>query len=339
MTRLRLGACLSLTGRYGRFGRQAANGLQVWRRLVGEDVELEIEDDGSDPGLFATRLWRVASRSDLLLGPYSTQLMREAAGAMAEVDGVLWNHGGSADDVQALWPGRVVSVLAPTSRYAVPFVRTRAAEREQAPLLVVRGRGTFGRQVAAGAVAAARGEGLEAVEVRAGDGFSFEDVPDVWDLFSAGRFEDDVAIVKAAQSAPRPPRVIGSVAAGVQDFASEVGDADGVYGIAQWFPGRGDAPELGPAESAFLAAYPDVAGASPDYPAVQAAAGAVLATRCAELAGSLDRTALWEAAAGLDTSTLFGGFKIDPATGAQVKHTPVLVRWRDGAPATAGDAA
>jgi branched-chain amino acid transport system substrate-binding protein len=331
MTRLRLGACLSLTGRYGRFGRQAANGLRVWQRLVGGDVELEIEDDGSDPALFAARFARVASRSDLLLGPYSTQLMREAAGAMEEIDGVLWNQGGSGDDVQALCPGRVVSVLAPTSRYAVSFVHTRADEQERVPLWVVRGRGKFGRQVASGAVQAAEGEGLQAVALRADDGFSFEDAPDVWDLFSVGRFEDDVAIVKAAQSAPRPPRVIGSVAAGVQDFALEVGDVDGVYGIAQWFAGRGDAPELGPAESEFLAAYSDAAEASPDYPAVQAAAGAVLATRCAELAGSLDRAALWEVAAGLETSTLFGDFGIDRATGAQVKHTPVLVLWRNGA--------
>ena len=49
MTRLRLGACLSLTGRYGRFGRQAAHGLRVWQRLAGDGVELEIEDDGSEP--------------------------------------------------------------------------------------------------------------------------------------------------------------------------------------------------------------------------------------------------------------------------------------------------
>ena len=330
MTPLRLGACLSLTGRYGRFGRQAANGLRAWQRLAGE-IELEVEDDGSDPELFAARFPRVARRCDLLLGPYSTQLMREAAGAMADIDGVLWNQGGSGDDVQALCPGRVVSVLAPTCRYAVPFVRTQAKEQERAPLLVVRGRGKFGRQVAAGAVEAARREGLEVVEARSADGVSFEDVPDVWDLFSAGRFEDDVAIVKAARSAARPPRAIGSVAAGVQDFASEVGDVDGVYGIAQWFPGRGDAPELGPAERAFLAAYSDVAETAPDYPAVQAAAAAVLATRCTELAGSLDRAALWEAAAALDVTTLFGWFKIDPSTGAQVKHMPVLVRWRDGA--------
>ncbi len=289
MTRLRLGACLSLTGRYARFGRQAANGLAAWLRLAGGDVELEVEDDGSDPEQLSARLPHVASRCDLLLGPYSTQLMRAAAGTMSRIDGVLWNHGGSGDDVQALCPGQVVSVLAPTSRYALPFIHTRAEQAERAPLWVVRGRGRFARQVAAGAVGQAERDGLETAETRAGDGFSFEDAPDAWDLFCAGTFEDDVAIVKAARLAARPPRTICSIAAGVHDFASEVDGVDGIYGIAQWFPGRAERVELGPAEEDFVAAYTDVADARPDYPAAQAAAGAVLATRCAEIAGSLDR--------------------------------------------------
>ena len=108
---------------------------------------------------------------------------------------------------------------------------------------------------------------------------------------------------------------------------SEVDRPDGIYGIAQWFPGRGEEPELGPSEEAFLTEYASVAESAPDYPAVQAAAGAVLATRCAELAGSVVREALWEAAISLETSTLVGGFKVDPSTGAQIKQTPVLLRW------------
>jgi ABC-type branched-subunit amino acid transport system substrate-binding protein len=317
-----------LTGRYGRFGRQAAHGLRVWQQLAGEGVELEIEDDGSDPEAFAARFRRVASHCDLLLGPYSTQLMREAGEAMPEIDALLWNQGGSGDDVQALCPGRIVSVLAPTSRYAVPFVRTRASESERAPLWVVRGRGRFGRQVANGAVYQAQHDKLETVLKRTGDGALFADVPEVWDLFSAGRFEDDVAIVNETRLAAHPPRTIGSVAAGVQDFASEVDDPDGVYGIAQWSPGRGVKPELGPAEDDFVATYRALAQAQPDYPAVQAAAGAVLAMRCVELAGSTAPDALWSIAAQMETSTLLGEFEIDASTGAQTKHTTVLVQWR-----------
>jgi ABC-type branched-subunit amino acid transport system substrate-binding protein len=331
MRRVRLGACLSLTGRYGRFGRQAANGLAAWRRLAGGDVDLELEDDASDLEQFAARFQQVAARCDLVLGPYSTQLMRQAAEAMSEIGGVLWNHGGSGDDVQALCPGRVVSVPTPTSRYALPFVRRQAREQQRLPLWVVRGSGRFGRQVVAGAVEQAERDGLDVVERRAQDGFSFAEVPDAWDLFSAGTFEDDLAIVNGARSAARRPRAICSIAAGVRDFASEVDELDGIYGIAQWFPGRAKRPELGPSEDDFVAAYRDVAETDPDYPAVQAAAGAVLATRCAEIAGSVDRDALWKAATEMDTSTLVGGFAIDAVTGAQVKHTTVLVRWSNGA--------
>ncbi len=300
---LRLGACLSLTGRFARFGRQAASGLEAWRRLAGEGVELRVEDDGSDPGRLVRGL--TGLRCDLLLGPYSTGLMRAAAEA---IDGVLWNHGGAGDDVQALRPGRIVSVLSPASRYAEPFLLVR----DGAPLWVAYGPGEFGRQVAAGA-------GGELHD-------SFEDAPAVWDLLCAGRFEDDVALVEAARAAPRPPRALCSIAAGVRDFASAVADPDGVFGIAQWFPGAGGRPEVGPTEAELVAAY----GRAPDYPAVQAAAAAALAVHCARVAGSVEPRALWAAAAGLDTTTLFGRFGIDPVTGAQVRHETVLVRWRGG---------
>jgi ABC-type branched-subunit amino acid transport system substrate-binding protein len=334
MTRVRLGACLSLSGRYGRFGRQAADGLKVWQSLAGEGVELRVEDDGSDPDRVAGALARLAGGCDLLLGPYSTQLMREAGRAMADVDGLLWNHGGSGDDAQEQCPGRIVSVLAPTGRYAEPFVRALEGEADRAPLWVVRGRGRFGRQVAAGAVRHAKRSGLEAVEKRAHENgaSSFGETPDVWDLFSVGTFEDDVEIVNDAGSAPRPPRAVCSVAAGVRDFASMVEKPNGMYGIAQWFPGRAERPELGPSEDDFVTAYRRLVRAWPDYPAVQAAAAAALAVHCARLAGGVEPDALWTIASGLETTTLYGAFRIDARSGVQLGHAPVLVRWHDGQP-------
>ena len=55
-----------------------------------------------------------------------------------------------------------------------------------------------------------------------------------------------------------------------------------------------------------------------------------IAARCPSPAGGTSRDELSAAASGLDTSTLFGGFRIDPPTGAQVQHQTVLVRWTDG---------
>src|SRR5260370_36559173 len=45
--RQRIGACLSMSGRFAPFGRQAALGLETWRSLTG-DVELVLDDDRSD---------------------------------------------------------------------------------------------------------------------------------------------------------------------------------------------------------------------------------------------------------------------------------------------------
>jgi len=323
---LRVGACLSLTGRYSQFGRQSADGLAAWRGLDG-DVELVVADDGSDPTRVEPCLRAVAGRCDLLLGPYSTQLMRAASRVAPDLDHLVWNHGGSGDDVQAAAPGHVVSVLSPTSRYAEPFLRHLAEQSAQMPLWLVEGRGSFGRQVVAGAQVRAETLGLRTVRIGPADPLPAHHALGGWDLFCAGSFEEDVATVTAALTLARPPRLICAVAAGVRDFTQAVSRAEGVYGIAQWFPGRRTVVELGPPEEDFLRAYSRLTGTVPDYPAVQAATAAVLAAHSARTADSTARDNLWAAATGLLTTTMFGSFRIDPVSGAQLGHETTLIRW------------
>ena len=78
--RLRIGACLSLSGKYAQFGRPALRGLEAWCSLDGT-ADLLAEDDRSDRRVLEAVLPGVAARCDLLLGPYSTQLMRAACSA------------------------------------------------------------------------------------------------------------------------------------------------------------------------------------------------------------------------------------------------------------------
>jgi hypothetical protein len=325
---LRVGACLSLSGRYARFGTQAARGIEAWRRLDGA-AELVIEDDESSPQQLERTLPGVAGRCDVLLGPYSTQLMRTAGRIAADAGWLLWNHGGSGDDVEAAHPGHVVSVLTPASRYAEPFLRHLGGEHDPVRLWITHGKGAFGRQVAAGAQAAAGHAGIEAIRAAPGELPRPEDVPARWGLLCAGTFEDDIETVRLARSLPRPPAVICSVAAGVRDFGDAIGDADGIFGMGQWFPGTSGLPDLGPTEEAFLAACSALSPAAPDYPAVQAAAAAVLAAHCARAGGGASRELLWQVASGLDTRTLFGGFRVG-RDGIQVGHEAVLVRWSQG---------
>lgn len=323
--RLTVGACLSLSGKYARFGCQAAKGLEIWRLLDGS-ADLIIEDDHSDPRVLRTALRQVATRSDLLLGPYSTQLMRTAGRIAAETDRLLWNHGGSGD-VEAAHPGHVVSVLTPASRYAQPFLRHLTGDAEPGMLWIVHGKGSFGRQVVAGAEAMADTLGIETVQIGPGDELPVVRSPAEWNLFCAGLFEEDVQTIRRVRDLRHPPRNLCAVAAGVLDFGRAIDNPAGVYGIAQWTPRTGRAAELGPAEADFLTAYAHATGGPPDYPAVQAAAGAALAAHCARRASGTARELLWPIACALDTKTLFGGFKIDPVTGVQVRHETVLVRW------------
>lgn len=327
--RLRIGACLSLTGKFAQFGRQAALGLEAWRSLDGTGAVI-VEDDRSDRKTLEAVLPSVAAHCDILLGPYSTVLMRAAGRIAADSGQLIWNHGGSGDDVEQAHPGHVVSVLTPTSRYAEPFLRhIGSGDQDRHDLYVVQGSGSFGRQVAEGAATMARQLGVRVVRAEPGE-FPPSRLPDEWDLFSVGVFEQDAELVAEALRLPNSPRRVCTVAAGVREFAQAVNDPEGVFGIAQWFPGAGHEVLLGPREEEFLRAYSESADDVPDYPAAQAAAGAIIAAECARLADSTNRDDLWAAAAGLETSTLFGGFKIDPQTGAQLSHRTVLVRWTGG---------
>ncbi len=329
---LRLGACLSLSGKFARFGRQAARGLEAWRSLDGA-ADILVEDDHSDRRTLQVALPGLAARCDLLLGPYSTQLMRAAGRMAAESGWLVWNHGGSGDDVEVAHPGHVVSVPTPASRYAEPFLRRLAREPGRPrDLCLVHGPGSFGRQVTDGAEAIARRLGIRTVRAAPGDQFPPPAASAEWDLFSAGVFEQDAEMVGHALRLPVPPRVVCAVAAGVREFRHAVADPDGVFGVAQWFPGRAADVALGPSEEVFLRTYAGAAGIVADYPAVQAAAGAMIAARCARLAGGTSRDFLWAAAARLETTTIFGGFRIDPLSGAQAEHQAVLVRWTDGEP-------
>jgi ABC-type branched-subunit amino acid transport system substrate-binding protein len=330
---IRVGACLSLTGRFARFGTQAARGLEAWRSLDGA-AELVIADDESSPRALESALPAIARQCDVLLGPYSTQLMRAAGRMAADAGWLAWNHGGSGDDAEAAHPGHIVSVLTPASRYAEPFLRYLAGSQPEAGLWITHGKGSFGRQVAVGAAGAARRLGIEATLADAGSLPEQGRAPDGWGLLCAGTFEDDVETVRRAQALASPPATMCAVAAGVREFGEAIADAEGIFGVGQWFPGTSETPELGPSEPGFLAACAALSPAVPDYPAVQAAAAAVLAAHCARLAGGTRRELLWEAALSLGTRTLFGDFKIN-ADGVQVGHDAVLVRWAAGSPVAA----
>src|SRR5437867_10893234 len=193
--RVLVGAAVSLSGRYAVQGRLAAAGLQQavadGRRTGGVRLgdrrvlpELVVVDDGGTHAGVLRALDALAE-ADVWVGPYGSDLVRAAAARAGEHGRVLWNHGGSADDVERL-PG-VVSVASPASRYLAAVLEALARDRPSARVLVALGRGGFGQHAAQGAQLAAARLGICVVGCVPHD--DVPEAPDADVLLLAGSFE------------------------------------------------------------------------------------------------------------------------------------------------------
>ena len=257
-----------------------------------------------------------------------------ALAAAAASNGVLWNHGGAT--ARLAWPAYpgVVNVESPAYRYLAAVLDTLAAEGLGAgsQVVVIHVDTGFGREVAAGAAVAARRFGLLRRSVtfrpgRARDVLAQVPVGDV--LLSAGSFYDDVAIAQWASE--RRSRAVRLVAAGVDELRQAIGDrVEGLYGPCQWFDGRRDDPADGPDSKWFSHCYRDANGTEPPYPAAAAFAAGVVWQRCVKEAGTVESLPVRAASQRLDTTTLFGRFRVDPVTGVQTGHQIRVVQWRGG---------
>jgi hypothetical protein len=142
---------------------------------------------------------------------------------------VLWNHGGSADDLYQ--PG-VATLLAPASAYFHGVV-DQAVARGIGRIVLAHAAGPFARAVAEGARAHARSHQLLVGSVSAADlaGLNLGDAA----VLIAGPFEHDVAAIRDLRSRKQAVALVAAVAAGNTAFGAELGAAaDGVLGPVQW---------------------------------------------------------------------------------------------------------
>ena len=333
-----LASPISLTGRYAHLGRLAAAGLHQAAedvahrggvRVGGRTLTPEVvvfDDGGTRAGV--RHALDVLARADLVIGPYGSDLVVEAARWSAEQARVLWNHGGSADDAQRM--SGVVSVPAPASRYLVAVLEAVADRVPGARVLVAAGRGAFGSSAGRGAGEAAARLGMGVVAVVPHD--EVPDEPDAEVLLAAGSFADDVALIHRLR---RRPPVVATVAAGLGAFAAHV-RAEGVLAPSQWEEGARFHPDAGPRPAdvmrslrarltPFLRAQPGVGGV--DYPAAQAYAAVLIALRCVQETGVVEDADLYAAARRLRCTTFFGRFGLG-FDGCQADHAMLVVQWR-----------
>jgi hypothetical protein len=316
-----------LSGPLARFGRCGSAALQVWAGTAG--VALEVID--AYPSAAAAVAIAEGRRPDVLFGPYGTG--PAVAAARASV-GVVWNHGGATARLARPAFARVVNVPSPAGTYMAAALDTLVAGGLPAgsEIVLLHGDTGFGREVAEGtaATAARLGLVLHPISFPPGHGpAAFERAPHADVLLSAGSFEDDVAV--AALALLGRWRAVALVAAGVDELADVLGErVDGLYGPCQWMADAEPQPADGPDADWFVTRYQHVTGMAPSYPAAAAFAAGVIWQRCTWDAKSTDPVPVLAASCSLDTTTLFGRFRLDPVTGVQTGHQIRVVRWQHG---------
>ena len=316
-----------LSGELGGYGRAGAVALDCWaswhNRWFSPKIELSVFDADRDPVGALARAEQLPA--DLLFGPYGSGPMTSVAAATSRL---IWNHGGAR--VPAAH--NVISVLAPADTYFHGAIRAvRQADSDVRSVCVLSSNTGFGRAVADGAVREAGRLGLRVTEGRLNEAARRAAAVQQADmLLAAGRFAEEVAAARRLLRGRRW-RAAGFVGAGVEEVLADLGGArEGLLGPAQWLAEAAPSPDEGPSAAEFVAAYRYRAGSDPPYPAAQAFAAGVIATRCLCDAGTADDAALLAAACALECTTMFAPFRLDLQTRQQVGHRGLTVQWQDG---------
>ena len=346
-------ASVSQTGRFAQLGGEVGRGYQLGIEMLnekggiaGREVELILNDDGSDVlqseniyGSFA------GTRSDAFLGPYSSPLT-EIAVAIAEASGKpmvapmaaapgIWERQHRQWSVQMLNPG-------PT--YLQGSVEL-AAQHGAASAALVYENSQFPASVAEGIREAARTHGVEIVLDRSypvgeadHEGLVSAAMEAGADLFIGGGYYDDaVDFTRAVHAVGYKPLMVSlNLGAAETTFAEQLGDlARCVAGNAPWLPTIRTSGFLATSEE-FVQRYQAVHGSAPSYYAAGACGAVELLAEAMTAAGGvevLDRHAIRDRLFSLTTETVLGPFGVhpmgDPSAGAQRALKGLQVQWQD----------
>jgi branched-chain amino acid transport system substrate-binding protein len=352
---VRVGLSISLTGRFRPQGQQALQGIRLWQSYINaqggisvrkgakRSVRLIWHDDHSQISAARTNVLKLLHEDqvDILFGPYSSSLTMAVAETAEEHEKVLWNHGGSSDDIFRHGWRYLVGIASPASHYLRALPRWLAeAHPDLARICVLyAGGGTFGWQVARGVLEGALGVARHSVHLvpvnvpwehdNTVHGVLFGIAPEV--VVLAGSFEDELSIMRTRHRWPNTVRAVAAVAAGVRAFSVELGrTADEVFGPSQWEPTVTLPDIVGPTSDWFLETFQRQFADAPDYIAAGSFATGLILTECIRRSTSLHDGELRNAACELDCNTFYGRFRIDSRTGMQMGHRVVLVRWEEG---------
>lgn len=358
---IKIGASISLTGKYARTGEEQRRGYELWMQHVnsvgyslgkgnlphkepglidGRPVELVVLDDRSDPTtgvrLFNELIYN--RKVDLLLGPYSSSVSNAVAPVIEEAKIPTPIPMASSPKI---WKGKKrkwMPQIQPPANLRLPGVVKLAKDKGIKTIAIIYSDAAFPRAAAEGVKERAKQYGVNIVLYEAYPKTLTDWIPIVSKardrnaevLAGGGYLPDSIGIVKAAKSINYIPKIISLVVGvALPDFKDSLeDDVLNITGDADWEPGV----EY-PGAKEYAEAYKKRHGREAEYHSAGAYGGAQVLEEAVKRVGNIkDRKAIRDVMYALDTLTIFNAYKVmpldSPDSGLQTAALRLLLQWQ-----------
>ena len=339
-----VGAAVSRTGAQAPLADGYGKALLLWQDevnatggLLGRKVELRLLDDASQAGRAGALYGELIRqhKADLLIGPYGSAATLLAAAEAERARRVMINGAGPARAVHRRAPKFVFQSVAPYSVYGTGVVELAKAAGCGSVFIAARGE-VAAAEMAAGALEAAqrRGFDITTVETYSGATSDFDPMAtafiaagtQAWIAFGEARDAADMTI--AFKRHYTAPGLFFVAAASQPRFVEFTGqDAERSFGLLRY-----DARFATPSNAKFVQAFSRKWSAKPSAAAAEGYAAATVMAEAVRRAGSLDQEKLREALARLETGTVLGSYRVNPANGEQVGIRTAVAQILRGRP-------
>ncbi len=355
MNSFKIGLPATLSGRHAIQGRESLRGIKLFtdhlrsrggiKTAEGESLvpELIFYDDGSLPQKTSENTLRLIEkdRVDILLGPYSSSLTLACVETAEKTQRVVWNYGGSLDDIPSHSRGMIVSAITEASSYfhaVVDMIHDCYGKTVEISVLRLAG-SRFSETVCEGALLRAEKLSISAAVYDFPSGtedfssiLSSEKSQGACCVLCCGGMEDDINLARwISRNSAGTFGLVATLAAAVNEFEKRLGpEAEGFVSTSQWEPTLSVSVDFGPSLREFSDEFARAYGYTPDYTAAQSYNMGLIIEKLIERTGKTDEQALLREALRSRFTTFYGDFRIDPETLRQIGHRMLVTQWQDG---------
>ncbi len=337
-----IGTAVSLSGVSARAGQEQLRGLQQWvdevnarGGLFGRKLKLMHYDDGGDAQASAKAVEKliVEDKAVMVVGPNSLDATSAAAATTQKYGVAMIAPGVLAKGVWEQGYKTVFGLYSPaeTSMDAIlAFAKSKGLRR----IALVYQNTVLPREMAEGVKSKVGTYGMYVVFEQAYDRTTTDfgamvgtiklKRPDV--ILAGSYLPDSVAFMHQVKDSKLSAKIMSlAMGAGMPEFGSSLGsDAEGVLGVTQW-----ESTLKLPGAAEFTRSYRTKHGQVAGFHAAAGYAAGQVLEAAAKRAGSMERERLRKALFELDTTTIFGRFKVD-GVGRQIGKSAYVVQWLEG---------